>query len=84
LRDCDVLTGHIIRALEKAEPQPGNKQLAGRPGETSQPAVVAPDPELVGQAARYIENGAGGSDYIAYILSKEIIRIAEIMARNAT
>ena len=49
-------------------------------GTPNRPAV--PDPKLVGEAARFLENGAGGADYIAWALSKEIIRLAEIASKS--
>lgn len=39
---------------------------------------LTPNPERVANAAAYIENGKGGSQWIAYVLSMEILRLAAI------
>lgn len=44
--------------------------------------IATPNPELVAAAAQYLENGKGGADWVAYALSKEIIRLAAIVARG--
>ena len=44
---------------------------------------LTPDPEAVREAAQYLERGNQSADYIAYRMSKEILRLAKIASKES-